>query len=149
MKEFEQTVKEMMRLTDFLMPYINDKEDETILLPLKQREVNVFGHDISLYFTKEKFPEFVLYSLQVYSKYVPFLPFNLVCYCATQFLGERELGLAEFMISGRKIYVWSVAIDKEDNPVPIPLHPKVELCSYNGVSFIYAPTSFVNLPLAF
>lgn len=144
-----------------LMPYIKDKQDEADLAFLKQRVVNVDGYEISIYFNKEHFvnfsadeegerEEFDLMSLQLYSKHIPFLPFHVLCYLATKFLGGKELGLSEFVVMGRKVYIWSVAVDEHGETIPIPLHPHVKSCSYDGMDYSHAPVKQVifNLPSA-
>jgi len=145
MDELEKAVTDMKRMAEFLLPYQKTKEDESDLAVLKTSELVVGGYEVSFYLAKDHYQEFDLWTLQMYSKYQPFLPFHLVCRCATKFLGERELGLTEFIVLGRKLYVWSVAVDREGTPIPIPLRPQVEARCYDGFQFVQAPATRVLL----
>ncbi len=152
MSELDRTVQSMKDRANYLMRYSKTKEDEADLAILKQCLVKIDGYEVNVYFNKEhqahfiadddggEQTEFDLLSLQIYSKYVPFLPFHLLFMLATKFLGKKELALSEFVIMGRKVYIWSVAIDPYGKAIPVPLHPHVERCSYEGVEYIHTPT---------
>jgi len=145
MNDFHEAVESMKRMAEFLLPYQKTKEDEADLAILKTRDLTVMGYEISCYLTKERQPEYDLLTLQMYSRYQPFLPFPVVCKCAVAFLGDRELGLTEFIVLGRKLYVWSVALDQDGTPIPIPLRPQVEARCYDGFEFVRAPAARVLL----
>lgn len=147
MTEFsDDDVVSMRRMAELLLPFQKTKDDEVDLAVLKTRESNVSGYDLSFYLSKEADKDFDLWTLQMYSKYQPFIPFHVVCKCAQKFLGEKELGLTEFIILGRKLYVWTVAVAKDGTPVPIPLRPQVETRKYEGFEFVRAPVMQVLAP---
>lgn len=135
MSDFEAEIQSMKRMAEYLSPYCNNAQDKADVAVLATRELCVHGYDISFYLSKDRHRDCHIWNLQMYSKHQGFLPFSLVCECAIKFLGSRELGLCEFMILGRKLYVWSLAVDKDGTPIPIPPRPEVEARSYDGLTF--------------
>lgn len=137
----------MKRMAEFVLPYRKTDEDEADLSILKTRTFVVDGYEITFYLNKEQGDDYDIWSLQMYSKYQPFLPFHLVCKCVSAFFGTRDLALTEFVLLGRKVYVWSVAVDRDGTPIPIPSRPDVEARTYEGVSFCKAsPKRVLLLP---
>jgi hypothetical protein len=145
MTDFESEIEQMKKMALFLLPYSKTKEDKADFSWMTTREMTVCGYKISFYLTVERHPECDIWTLQMYSKYQPFIPFWLVCKCAASFLGDRELGLTEYIILGRKLYVWSVALDTDGNPIPIPPRPNIEAKCYDGFEYIHAPAAKVLL----
>lgn len=132
---FEADVVSMKWMADYLQPYMLTTQDKDDLAIFSTREICVRGYDVSFCFTKQRYDAFDLHNLQMYSKHQAFLPFGLVCECAERFLGSGDLGLCEMLILGRKLYVWSVAVARDGSTIPIPLHPEVRACSYEGLAF--------------
>ena len=135
----------MKRIAEIILPYQKTKEDESDLVPLKTRDISVNGYEITFFFTMERHHDCCIMTLQMYSKNQPFLPFRVICDCAVKFLGDKELGLSEFIVLGRKLYVWSVAVDQDGTPIPIPARPKIEARSYDGIDYMKAPATQVIL----
>lgn len=135
MDELKKQIASMRWMAEYLMPYCRNAYDKADVAVLATREICVHGYDISFYFSKELHPDFYLWSLQMYSKHQGFLPFSLVCECATMFLGNDNLGLCEFIVLGRKLYTWSLAVNEDGTPIPIPSCPQVELREYQGLKF--------------
>lgn len=144
---FEQEVKEMRSLAKHLLPYsfpITSPEDEDAISCLKQRDVNVDGYDLVIYFNNCSYGEVTLETLQIFGKHISFLPFSLICKCAYKFLGSQELSLIEVMHfktpntfddNCRKIYVWTVYYNKEGKPVASPFAKEQKIRSYEGLQF--------------
>lgn len=145
MTDFDREVESMRRMAEFLQKYQKTPEDKADVAILATRELTFRGYDITFYLSKEKYPDCDIWTIQIYSKYQAFLPFSLVCDCAIRFLGYHDLGLTEVMVLGRKLYVWSVAVDKDGTPIPVPQRPEVEVRSYDGLIFSKAPSKQVTL----
>ena len=144
MDELQKQIKSMKWMAEYLMPYCQSAYDKADVAVLATREICVHGYDISFYLSKERHPDFYLWNLQIYSIHQGFLPFSLVCECATLFLGSDDLGLCEFIILGRKLYTWSLAVNKDGIPIPIPSSPQVELREYQGLKFYTSkPTKLI------
>lgn len=146
--ELNKAVADLKRLSDFYMPYIKNKEDEADLAIFKQRTVIVDGYEIQLYFHKEHHAhfnadeegdnqEYDILTLQVYSIHFPFLPFNLLCKIARKFLGDRNLALSEYLLMGRKVYVWNSV--RSGDGSTIPLNANTNILWYEGLEYAMAP----------
>ncbi len=131
----DNEIASMKRMAEYLMPYCHNAQDKADVAILATREICVYGYDISFYLSKDYYLDQCIWVLQIYSKHQSFLPFSLVCECAVKFLGNRELGLSEYIVSDRKLYVWSLAVDKDGTPIPIPSRPEVEERNYDGLTF--------------
>lgn len=142
-------------MADICRPHQKSKEDEADLALLKRTTAVVDGYELNLYYSEEDHAhfsaddgtgqEFRLASLQVSSNLFPFLPFSLVCRVAREFLGSRELCLSEFLVSGRKVYLWSVATDGSGEPLRVPLHKQSRVIVYDGMEITQAPPTEVRL----
>lgn len=139
----DKEINEMKNLAKILVPYsfpIVSPEDEDIISCLKQREMCINGYDVIVYFNNCSYTKVSLKTLQIYGKYFTALPFFLVCQCAYRFLGDKELSFVEVHSKNnydiyRKIYVWTVYYDKDNNPIENPFAKDVSKKSYDGLQF--------------
>lgn len=157
MEPLDHAVKVLKNMAEFLVPYCKNKDDEADVAILKQYYVNVDGYDLIIYYTKEHYfnvnadegvsEECDLHIVQVQSRSFPFLPFRLLCRIGVKFLGEKELALAELISMGKKVYMWSVAVDVDGNPIPVPEGANVSKCNYEGLEYSHAPSSFTGMQM--
>lgn len=139
-KSFDETVKDMKSFGAFLMPYSRPKvaqEDDDDINFMKAKEALVDGYSLVLYYSKNDWPTHYMEIVQISGKFTPFLPFSLVCKIGRKFLGEKHLSYVDFMKEDRKTYCWTVASDKEHNPIPAP-YKKESLsddCIYDGLCY--------------
>jgi hypothetical protein len=138
-------ISEMQKIARFLLKYQKTKEDISTLSILKTRELNVFGYDITFNYSIDRVvntveqQDYELHTLHLYSKYFPFLPFNIVSESAIKFLGDKELGLLEFIVSGRKMYCWSCLFNAFGVACPLPeaTNGDVERRKYGDLEYFY------------
>jgi len=117
------------------------KEDELLLF--KKKSVVVDGYNIDIYYQKSDFDDYFAETLQIYAQYCPFIPFNIVVKLARKFLGGHNLSLVEIYREGRKIYVWTVYVDRSGRPMKFPFDIPVEDCDFEGTKYSYMlPTQF-------
>lgn len=131
----KQKVEEMKGMADMLIPYTFPKvtfSEETEVLPLKQRNVTIDGYELVLCFSKAKYDNYYLESIQIQSFHSPFLPFTLVCKIGRAFLGEENLSYIEFFRSGRKVYCWTL---RSRNGRSLPPGNKTKPGSYEGFAY--------------
>lgn len=148
MKKLDDHIKEMRAFGEFLMPYnfpqVKAEEEETVNA-IKARDVEVDGYSLILHYSKSKYESHYLETLQILGKYAPFLPFSVVCKIGKKFLGDQHLSLVEILRDNRKIYCWSVVLDKDRNPTVGPYQKdEVEKCIYEGFEYIFMSPNQVN-----
>jgi len=147
-KPLDQTILNMRSLGEMLVPYnfplapMPLKEDD--LAPLKERELVVDGYQIVVNYQKSDYQNHLIETLQIYGKSSPFLPFNLICKLAKRFLGPHHLSLVEVFRQNRKVYIWSVCVDRNGKPIPCPYEAETESCEFEGFNYIYLQPSQVN-----
>lgn len=148
MKKLVEHIKEMRSFGEFLIPYnypLVSVEDEEAINCIKQREVFVDGYDLILFFSKADWHNYYLETMQVLGKFSPFLPFSLVCRIGKQFLGNKYLSLVEIFRDNKKIYCWTVAVDKKTNlPIICPYKVELEKCIYDGLEYRFFDSNKVN-----
>lgn len=145
-----EVVRRLKAVADICYQHQHSREDEADLAVLKKCPVVVDGYEIELVYSRDhqQFPGggFDLLTLQVHSKYVPFLPFRLVADLAVRFLGDDGLSLSEFHLLGRKVYIWSrAASPTTGRPIHVPLHRQVQACRYGGLEFSKAPPTVLSV----
>ena len=132
---FKQKIQEMKGIANMLIPYTFPQvtfNEETEVLPLKQRKITIDGYEVILCFSKAKYTDYYLESLQIQSYYSPFLPFTLVCKIGRAFLGKENLSYIEFFKSGRKVYCWTL---RSRNGRSLPPGNKTKPGSYEGFAY--------------
>lgn len=129
-------------LVKYSFPQVPVQEEEVISC-LKQREINIDGYDLMVYFNKCKYHDIEMETLQIFGKSFTFLPFSVVCKAARKFLGNKELSYVEVMHHrnkdildeySRKIYVWTVYYDNGE-VVANPFITEFEHRTYDGLNF--------------
>lgn len=148
-KPLEEIIENMRNLGETLIPQNYPKsppppigvEDELLLF--KKKTIILDGYNIDVHYQKSDFDDFLTETLQIYSIYSPFLPFNLVCKLAQKFLGSHHLSLVEIFREERKIYCWTVYLDRTGKPIEMPHDIKVENCSFEGFKYSYMQPSQV------
>lgn len=139
-KSFDEAVREVKALGNVLMQYSRPKvsnEDDACIACLKAREIVVDGYSLVIYYSKNEWPDNYMEMLQITGKYIPFLPFSLVCKIGKKFFGETHLSYVDFIRDDRKTYCWNFASDKFDNPIPVPYRSEILLDDkeYEGLFF--------------
>ena len=138
-KPIDQHIDEMRATANQLVNYTfprASKRTETDIDCLKQRQVIVDGYNVALHFSVSDHEKCRIESLEIVGVYVPFLPMYLVCKIASLFLGSCELKYAESFKKGRKVYMWTVAIDKRGCPIKMVSH-NLDICAYEDFVFSY------------
>lgn len=145
--KLDEIVDNMRKLGEMLIPYnfplapITLEDDLAIF---KERETVVDGYPIILHYQKSDYQKHFMETLQIYGKSSPFLPFNLVCKLAKRFLGSKHLSLVEIFKNNRKIYIWSVCVDKEGQAISSPYDTETEDCQFEGLNYLYMQPNQVN-----
>jgi len=145
-KALDDTIDEMRatakQLIDFTHPQAS-KHDEHDIDCLKQRQITVDGYDVAVHFSISQFPSGRrVESLEIVGVYVPFLPMFLVCKIAGKFLGSYELKYAESFKKGRKVYIWTVAVDNRGCPIKLS-RSRLQQTTYDGFTFSYKDTELL------
>lgn len=146
--KLDEIVESMRNLGDMLIPYnfplapASVMEDD--LAFFKEREAVIDGYPLIVSYQKADYGTHFLETLQLYGKSSPFLPFCVICKLAKRFLGSAHLSLVELFRDNRKIYVWSVCVDRQGHPIPSPYDVEVEQCQYEGFQYLYMQPNQVN-----
>jgi hypothetical protein len=138
MKKPSLHIKEMRNLANLLAEYSYPKRmtQEEDIACLKQRQITYDGYEVILYFGKSDYGGLIIYMLSITGKYFPFLPFNLVCKVARQFLGEKSLSLIEYAKDKHKVYTWMLMTNIDDVPISNAFLTKSKPYTYNGLEFV-------------
>jgi len=117
---------------------------EDDLNEIKSRDVVVDGYNVILHFSKSNYDDHYLETLQVIGKNTSFLPFSLIAKVGRKFLGGHHLSLVEIYKDGRKIYCWSVTLNRRGCPIASSYEQDGERCTYEGFEYSYMDPSQVN-----
>jgi hypothetical protein len=145
--DLNQTIEEMKRVADILVPYNYPKHDprlENDIAVLKTRVIDIDGYSVVLHFSRADYEDHFQETLQVFGEKAHFLPFCVVANLGKRFLGEHELYLVELLKDNRKIYCWTIALDKSGKPIPPIVELPSEDCVYDGFNYHYMYPSQVN-----
>lgn len=146
--KLEEVVDQMRTMGDMLIPYNFPKsppshgEDELAIF--KERECLIEGYPVIIHYQKGDYDRHLMETLQIYGKNSPFLPFSVICKLAKAFLGPHHLSLVELFRDNRKIYCWSVCVDRRGCPIPSLYDVETEQCNYEGFSYLYMQPNQVN-----
>lgn len=131
-------VSQMRALSKQLVPYsfpLASQQDEEIISCLKQREINIDGYDLVVYFNTCCYQGGTFETLQIFSRYFTFIPFAIVCKIAKKFLGTKELTLIEvFSADEHKIYIWTVYY-KDNEIIKNPFMKNPKSCVYGDLEY--------------
>ena len=147
-ENFDHLVERQKVLGERLIPYNfpkNDPKLEDDINPLKVSETVVDGYDVVIYFSKADYDHHFLETVQIFGREMPFLPFSLVVKIAKKFLGGHYLSLVEIPRGNRKVYCWTVCVDKNGRPMASPYDVKTEMCSFEGFEYAYMTPDQINL----
>lgn len=147
----DETVESMRNVGETLIPHNYPKSvppplgQQDDLLLFKKKSILVDGYNIDVHYQKSDFDEYLTETLQIYAQYSPFLPFNVVVKLAKKFLGGHDLSLVEIYREGRKIYIWTVYVDRRGRPIKFPFDIQVENCNYEGIRYSYMLPTQVHI----
>ena len=147
--KLEDIIENMRALGDMLIPHNFPKAPllmttEDDLSIFKQREATIDGYPVVMYYQKADYDAYLMETLQIYGKNSPFLPFGLICKLGKRFLGSHHLSIVEIFRDNRKIYIWSVCVDRRGRPIPGPWEPETEECVFEGFNYLYMQPNQVN-----
>jgi hypothetical protein len=147
MLTLDETIQELREMGDVLVPYNwpqNDPALENDLNFLKMRQVCVDGYNFSIHFSRADYTTHFMETVQIVGEKTPFLPFATVQKVARKILGEAHLYLIELFKENRKIYCWTLTLDREGKPrKPMKKHRSIKQ-EYNGFSYRYMHPSQVK-----
>ncbi len=125
------------RLVPFNFPRAHQRQEQAVYV-LKHADVDLDGYQIQIHYNKADYKTYTLLTFQVMGKKIPFLPFNLVFKLARKCLGEDYLSLLEIYRHRRKIYCWTLVLDKDGEPREYPYEEEeVEHLQYDGYEYTY------------
>jgi len=146
MKSFDETIEELRALGEHLISYNFPKAsatEEQDVEALKSIETTVDGYNICIRYSKAEYEKYMLETFQVYGLNQPFLPFHFLVKLARKALGGHELSLIEVFKEGRKIYIWTICLDKAGKPRPHNIPG--ERCNHEGFRYTYISPDKVTL----
>lgn len=148
-KPLDEVIQNIRSLGEMLVPHnfplVPLMVGEDDLAVLKERELIIDGYEIVVNYQKSDYADHLLETLQIYGKNSPFLPFNVICKLAKRFLGSHHLSLVELFRHNRKLYIWSVCVDRTGKPLPAPYDQDTESCEFEGFNYLYLQPNQVNL----
>jgi len=143
------SIGELKRLGKLLIPHNYPKslseEQEDDLLIFKSRKFLIDGYSVIAHYQRCDYDEYFMDVLQLYGDYSTFLPINVNCKLARMFLGDMELSLIETYKEMKKIYCWTVYLDKDEAVLPCPTRKKGEMTfrTHGGLKYSYIPPTNV------
>lgn len=143
----EETVAQMRRMGEMLIPYtypMTPKSEAEDIAPLKLHQMMLDGYEIYVQYNKGNYGEYFLESVEIVNKNAPFLPFVLVCKVGKAFLGDKHLAYVSFWTDNRRHYVWTLAKDEDDQPMPGPYKVEMETNQYEGLEYDVLPNGSMN-----
>lgn len=148
-EHLDAIIERMRNLGEMLVPYNfpqspppTTMEDELAIF--KHREAIIDGYPVVLHYQKADYDKHLMETLQIYGKNSPFLPFGLICKLGKRFLGSNYLSLVELFKDNRKIYIWSVCVNRKGQPIPAPYEMETEECEFEGFNYLYMQPNQVN-----
>jgi len=137
------SIKELKKLGKLLIPYnypkTKSEEYEDDLLIFKSRKFIIDGYSVIAHYQRCDYEHCLLDVLQLYGDYSTFLPINVNCKLARMFLGDNELSLIETYKHMKRIYCWTVYMDRDESVILCPTENdgKQTIRSHNGFSYKY------------
>ncbi len=146
--QIDEHVKRMRAMGEILVSYNFPKvkpEEEDAVSVLKERDIVADGYDLCCHYSKSDYGEYLMEMVQVFGRNTPFLPFCLVCKLGRKFLGDKHLSLVEIYRHNRKMYCWTVAVDRDGKPIPSPFQEtKYEDHEFQGFRYRLMNPKTVN-----
>lgn len=147
--KIEGSIRELKALGKILVPYNyphkdSEAADEDLLI-FKSRKYVVDGYSIVAHYQRCDYVDYYLDVLQLYGDYSTFLPISVNCKLAKMFLGNNELSLIETYKDQKKIYCWTVYVDRNEKVIECPTRSRDEMSSrtYDGFKYFYLPPNKV------
>ena len=138
-KPLDDVIDEMRaaasQLIEFTFPKVHPIQELDIDF-LKRRRLTIDGYDVVIHFSRSDYHDCMVENLEIYGATAPFLPMFLVCKIAAKFLGKYDLKYAEAIKSGRKAYVWTVALDDRGRPMQLD-SGRINSMTYEDFTFGY------------
>jgi hypothetical protein len=134
----EKHIKEMHDASAALMEYswpVVSMDDEKQIICLKERDLYVDGYGICVVLSKNDHQAHYMQTLQIYASFGAFLPFSLVCKVAERFLGSLGLYYVSIIQNDRKVYIWTVCFNKNNQSIEDKSYGAVRQDEYNGLKF--------------
>lgn len=145
---FNEIVAKMRSMGEMLVEYtypLTPKADAEDIACFKLREVMVDGYELYIQYTKGDYGEYYLETVEILAKHTPFIPFVVVCKIAKAFLGDKHLSYVNFFADNRRRYCWTLARDKDDEPMPGPYRVEMETEEYEGFVYDVMPTGGIDI----
>jgi hypothetical protein len=145
-RNFKEQVEGLINMGNMLISYTfprSDLVDEQIVIPLKQIKANIDGYEVNLHYSVADYGNHYLKSVQVWSSFFPFLPFNLICKVGKSFLGFESLSYVDFYKDNKKYYCWTLRCDKNGKLI-VPDEEVSRPTSYEGFSYSVLDPRSVN-----
>jgi len=147
-EKLNDIIEQMRSVGEYIMPYSFphvpvSMEDESLII-FRQRDAVIDGYSITVNYQKSDYGEVFMETLQIFGTKTPFLPFNLVCKLGKRFLGSANLSLVELFKNNRKIYIWTVWVDKQGKPTYSPYEVETEECTFEGLQYSYMQPNQVD-----
>lgn len=143
----EQQVEELKNLADHLVPYtwpLSPKSLEDDIFVLRMKSIQIDGYHVLVNFTRADYGDYYLETVQIEGDRTYFLPFHLVAKVAIAFLGNHELSLIEVFKERKKVYCWTIYLDKRGRPKSVEQPKKSEKLTYEGLEYTYIDPSEIN-----
>jgi hypothetical protein len=148
MSNFDDKIEILRNASEHLIGYnfpLSPMEYEIDISCLKKMEIDADGYTLVVHFSKAYYNKYYLETFQIYNKYAPFLPFNLVAKLGKKALGGHLLSFVEFYQSDKKIYCWSVCVDDRGRPVTSPIRDRFTTKVFEGFEYGYMEPEQLNL----
>ncbi len=145
----QSSIKELKNLGKILIPYNypikNSEQIEEDLLVLKTRRYIIDGYAVIAHYQRCDYSDYYLDVLQLYGDYTTFLPISVNCKLAKLFLGEHELSLIETYKQQKKIYCWTVYLNKKEKVIESAVKKDGDYTHrfYDGFKYFYISPSKV------
>jgi len=144
-QSLDSLVSRMRVVGEQLMPYNHPQSDvklEDQLHWVKLKEINIDGYDVVIHFNRANHETHFVESVQIYGKKSAFLPFTIVVKIARKFLGSHHLNLIEFLKDNRKIYCWTLMVDRRGRPMPSEFERTLQ--KHEGFQYSYVSKSQIK-----
>lgn len=147
-KSLDEIIENLRLLGEMIVPYnfpmVPPPVGEDDLAVFKEREIIIDGYEVIVNYQKSDYGNHLMENLQIHGTTSPFLPFNLICKLGKRFLGANHLSLVELFRQNRKLYIWSVCVDRNGKAIPSPYDNETESCEFEGFNYLYLQPNNIN-----
>jgi hypothetical protein len=145
--KLEDVISEMRIVAENLTPVTYPKvslQHKSDAESLKQRHIVIDGYDLIVHFNRANYDTCYVETLEIGGVHIPFLPMYLVCKLGASFLGNHELKYSEAFKNGRKIYLWTIAVDKRGCPITLDTK-RLKVGKYENFEYLYLPGELLRI----